>query len=160
MCRQRHISVEGTKKQLIERINKFNLESDDDIKRDRCNVKSNDNTEKEASNLYNNCIQGISHTKLKFEKIIKFINDNQVINDQLPSDLKTHLNHLKNLWKNNDDANIDYYFKMKDHHSRINGRIDDKILKKMWMDYICIGLEVRIQLMKLNFKLSTKLKNR
>ena len=64
--------------------------------------------------------------------------------------MKTHLIHLIQLWKNNDDANIEYYFKMKEHHSHINGKIENETLKEMWEDYIKSGLKFRVDLMKLN----------
>ena len=37
---------------------------------------------------------------------------------------ESHLKYLIQLLKNNDDANIEYYLKMKQHHSYINGKIE------------------------------------
>ena len=107
-------------------------------------------TRKEASELYNKSMFAIKNTKSKFTKIIEFINQNQEINNQNSTEMKTHLRHLIQLWNNNDDANIEYYFKMKEHHSHINGKIENEILKEMWEDYIKSGLEFRVDLMKLN----------
>ena len=107
-------------------------------------------TRKEASELYKKSMFVIKNTKSKFRKIIKFINQNKEINNQISEEMKTHLRHLIQLWKNNDDANIEYYFKMKEHHSHINGKIENETLKEMWEDYIKSGLEFRIDLMKLN----------
>ena len=107
-------------------------------------------TRKEASELYKKSMFVIKNTKSKFIKIIKFINQNKEINNQISEEMKTHLGHLIQLWKNNDDANIEYYFKMKEHHSHINGKIENETLKEMWEDYIKSGLEFRIDLMKLN----------
>lgn len=49
-----------------------------------------------------------------------------------------------------DDANIEYYFKMKDHHSHINGKIENENLKKLWDEYLSSGLEFRCELLQLN----------
>lgn len=113
---------------------------------------------KEASKLYNKNMSAIKDTKSKFGKIIKFINENQEINNQLTPEMKTHFKYLINLWKNNEDANIEYYFKMKEHHSHINGKIENKSLKQMWNDYLKSGLEFRCELLKLN-ELCNKLTN-
>ena len=45
-----------------------------------------------------------------------------------------HFKHLIRLWRHNDDANIDYYFNMKEHHSHINGLIANETLTTcgMW----------------------------
>ena len=105
---------------------------------------------KDASELYNKSMDAIKNTKSKFKKIIKFINQNQEINNQLTSEMKTNLKHLIQLWDNNDDANIEYYFKMKEHHSYINGQIENETLKTMWEDYIKSCLQFRCDLMELN----------
>lgn len=112
-------------------------------------------TRKEASELYNKSMVAIKNTKSKYGKIIKFINKNHEINNQISEEIKTHLKHLIQLWKNNDYANIEYYFKMKEHHSHINGQIENETLKEMWEDYIKSGLEFRVDLMKLNYLCNT-----
>jgi hypothetical protein len=104
----------------------------------------------EAPELYNKCMEAIKNTKSKFGKIIKFINENSEINGELSLDVKIHLKKLIKLWKNNVDANIEYYFNMKEHHSYINGKIENDTLKIMWDDYIESGLKFRVDLMKLN----------
>jgi len=105
---------------------------------------------KDASELYNKSMFAIKNTKSKYGKIIKFINQNQEINNQLTSEMKTNFKHLIQLWKNNGDANIEYYFKMKEHHSYITGKIENETLKTMWDDYLKSGLEFRCDLMNLN----------
>ena len=40
---------------------------------------------------------------------------------------------------------------MKKHHSHINGKIENEILKNMWDDYIKSTCEFRTQLLKLNY---------
>ena len=112
----------------------------------------------EASELYIKNMSAIKDTKSKFGKIIEFINNNKEINNQLTVEMKTHLKYLINLWKNDDDANIEYYFKMKEHHSHINGKIENKNFKKMWDDYIKKCSELRIGLLKLN-ELCNKITN-
>ena len=107
-------------------------------------------TRKDASELYNKSMRAIKNTKSKFGKIITFINQNQEIYNQLTSEMKTNLKYLIQLWKNNGDANIEYYFKMKEHHSYINGQIENETLKTMWDDYIKCCLEFRCDLMVLN----------
>jgi hypothetical protein len=72
--------------------------------------------------------------------------------------MKTHFGYLIQLWNENDDANIEYYFKMKDHHSHINGKIKNENLKNMWDDYLKSGMEFRFSLLKLN-ELCNKLTN-
>ena len=110
-------------------------------------------------NLHNTIMSEIKDTKSKFKKFIKFINENEQINDQLSNEIKIHLRHLINLWNNNNDANIDdnhintdYYFQMKEHHSHINinGMINDESLNEMWKDYLLSGMEFRVKLLGLN----------
>ena len=105
-------------------------------------------TREEATKLYNKSMSAIKYTKTRFGKIIKFINENQEINNQLTPEMKTHFKHLIELWQNNEDATIEYYFKMKDHHSHINGKIENENLKQMWDDYLKGGLEFRCDLLK------------
>uniref|UniRef100_A0A6C0CEA2 Uncharacterized protein n=1 Tax=viral metagenome TaxID=1070528 RepID=A0A6C0CEA2_9ZZZZ len=112
----------------------------------------------ELPELYSKCMEDIKNTKSKFGKIIKFINENTEINGELSPDIKIHLKKLIKLWKNNADANIEYYFNMKDHHSYINGNIENDTLKIMWDDYIESGLKFRVVLMKLNHMCSEKYK--
>jgi hypothetical protein len=107
-------------------------------------------TREEASELYNKSMLAIKNTKSKFGKIIKYINQNKEINNQFTPEMKTNLNQLVKLWNNNADANIEYYFTMKEHHSFINGKIENENLKTMWNDYLKCGLEFRVDLLKLN----------
>jgi len=95
-------------------------------------------------------------TKKKFCKIIKFINNrkNKKINKELTPEIKKHLKHLIKMWKNSENVDMEYYFKMKEHHTHINGRIENEILKKMWDEYFMSGLEFRTKLMALNYEKS------
>ena len=89
----------------------------------------------------------IKETKQKFINIIKYINSNPNINVELPLDVHLHLKILIELWKNNkckEANNINYYYNMKNHHSYINGRITDKNLDDLWLDYIKSGQKFRI----------------
>lgn len=99
----------------------------------------------------------LHETKKKFSKIIKFINKNQKIKNELTSEILINLKFLIKMWNNNNNQNMEYYFKMKDHHSHINGRIKNKILDKMWIEYLKCGLKFRLELMKSNYKSSNKL---
>jgi len=105
----------------------------------------------DSSESYNATVDAIKNTKSQFGKIIKFINQNQEIYNQLTSEMKTNLKQLIQLWNNNAGANIEYYFKMKEHHSYINGQITNETLKTMWDDYIKSGLELRLRAMRLNY---------
>ena len=72
------------------------------------------------------------------------------LSDKFSPEMKTNLNQLVKLWNKNEDANIEYYFTMKEHHSFINGKIENVTLKTMWNDYLKCGLEFRVDLLKLN----------
>ena len=94
----------------------------------------------------------IIYTKGKFIKFIKKLNEyNKINNSIITDDMKEHLNILIQLWRNvkdNNYNNIDYYFNMKDHHSHINGRIKNEILKEYWDDYLNSGLKFRLKLIE------------
>ena len=110
-----------------------------------------DNIRQEASQLYNKTMSDIKISKSKFCKIIKNINQNAEFKSQLTPEMNEHLKNLIELWNNNKDANIEYYFTMKKHHSYINGKIENEMLKNMWDDYIKSTCEFRTQLLKLNY---------
>jgi len=88
-----------------------------------------ENTRLEASELWNTVMLDIKKTKSKFKFFIKTINNNSVLMSFLSTEVITHLKELTKLWNNNKNANIDYYFKMKEHHSHINCKITNELLK-------------------------------
>lgn len=92
----------------------------------------------------------IQATKSKFLEIIKHIDNDPEINNQFSPEMRAHLKQLHQLWQNNDDANIEYYFKMKDHHCHINGRIENETLKTRWDDYLVSCSSFRCDLLSLN----------
>jgi hypothetical protein len=100
--------------------------------------------------LYKRCMIGIKVSKSRFVNIMYYINENNEIKKELTKKIIDHLNQLYQMWINNEDANIEYYFKMKEHHSHINGKIKNKTLSKMWDDYIRSCLKFRIDLMRFN----------
>jgi hypothetical protein len=105
----------------------------------------------EASSLWNQSKEDIKKTKQLFSNVIKFINSNPDINEtQLTPDMKKHFKHLIRLWRHNDDANIDYYFNMKEHHSHINGLIANETLTTLWDNYLSSGLDLRNKLSRFN----------
>ena len=104
----------------------------------------------EASELYMKSMSAIKNTKSKFGKIIKFINQNPDIRKQLTPVVTSALKRLIQLWKNNDEANMEYYFSMKEHHSHINGQMEHDTLQTMWDDYIKSCVEFRCNLMAWN----------
>jgi len=71
-------------------------------------------------------------------------------------EMNTHLKYLIEMWRNNNDANIEHYFALKEHHSYINGKIQNMTFNLMWDDYISSCCKVRCKLLKLN-DLCTKL---
>lgn len=102
----------------------------------------------EVKELYTEVMQQIKITKKKFITFIKYKNEKKI---KLNDDIIEHLKKLIELWKCNQDANIDYYFIMKQHHSHINGKIYDTPLKQLWDDYIEIGANLRTSLLRLNY---------
>ena len=101
-----------------------------------------------AAVLLEESMSDIEITKSKFSKIITTINETS--DNQFTHEMKTHLNTLNRLWDNNEDANIEYYFEMKEHHSYINGKIENDILNEKWMDYIKSCALLRLKLVRLN----------
>ena len=108
------------------------------------------NTRKYASSVYKSSMNGIKQSKKKFVNIMKYIHANNDIEKELTSDIKSNLNQLNRLWKNNEDANIEFYFKMKEYHSKINGKFKNETLIIMWDEYIMSCIQLRCQLLKLN----------
>ena len=102
---------------------------------------------KEASELYYQTMTHIKKTKCKLTNVIKYINETKI---NLGLDINEHLKKLIKLWNNNSNADTEYYVNMKEHHSYINGKIENEILNKLWMDYIVYSSELRVKLMKLN----------
>lgn len=105
------------------------------------------NNVKMTSNLLTDVQFKIKTTKNKLKEFIKYKNENKIkFNDEMTE----HLKILIELWNNNKNANIEYYFNMKEHHSFINCQIEDVELKQLWEDYIDLGLDLRTNLMFLN----------
>lgn len=100
-----------------------------------------------SSELFTDIKLKIKTTKNKFKEFIKYKNENNI---KLNDEITKHLKILIELWNNNKDANIEYYFIMKEHHSHIYCQIEDVELKKLWEDYIDLGLDLRTKLMFLN----------
>jgi len=98
----------------------------------------------------------IKQTKSKFCEIIKTINKDGELRSLFTPEMNIHLKHLIEMWKNNGDANIEYYFRLKEHHLHINNQIQHITFKNMWDDYICMCMSFRCNLLKLN-ELCTKL---
>jgi hypothetical protein len=104
----------------------------------------------EANELYNKTIFDIKETKYKFCKIIKTINKDVEIRRLFTPEMNTHLIHLIEMWANNNEANIEYYFRLKEHHSHINNKIQNITFKNMWDDYISRCSNFRCKLLQLN----------
>jgi hypothetical protein len=110
----------------------------------------------EANELYNETMLDIKQTKSKFCKIIKTINKDVELKRLFTPEMNTHLKHLIEMWRNNNDANIEYYFTLKEHHSHINNKIQNITFKNMWDEYISMCCSFRSKLLRLN-DLVTKL---
>lgn len=96
----------------------------------------------------------IKTTKNKFKELINYKNKHNI---KLNDEITEHLKKLIELWNNNKDANIEYYFNMKQHHTYINCQIENIELKQLWEDYIKSGLELRTNLIFLNEYLKNKM---
>jgi len=105
----------------------------------------------EASELYNETMYDIKQTKSKFCKIIKTINKDVELKRLLTPEMNTHLTSLIEMWRNNNDANIEYYFTLKEHHSHINNKIQNITFKNMWDEYISMCCSFRCKLLRLNY---------
>ena len=56
------------------------------------------------------------------------------------------------MWRNNNNANIEFYFTLKEHHSHIN--IQNITFENMWGDYILSCCSFRCKLLQLNHLLT------
>ena len=101
----------------------------------------------------NDILINIKKTKLKFKKIIKYINNHDDIKNNLTDDQRKHIQSLIDLWRKDSGANIDYYFKMKEHHTHINNTFTNETLKTMWQYYIMDSLSFRTALMDFSHKI-------
>jgi len=104
----------------------------------------------EMNGLYNQTMEDIKQTKNKFIKIVKIINDDEVLRKLFTSTQKNHLEALIKLWRNNKYANAEYYFTFKEHHAHINGRIAHDTFKEIWDDYVSSCLKFRCNLLQLD----------
>ena len=110
----------------------------------------------QASELYNETMLDIRQAKSKFSKIITTINKDVDIRSLFTPEMNSHLKHLIEMWRNNKNANTEYYFKLKEHHLHINNKIQNIPFKHMWTDYISSCCAFRCKLLALN-DLCTKL---
>jgi len=90
----------------------------------------------------------IKSAKSTFIKVIKHINKHNIV---LSSNIKSNLKSLILLWRDNQNKDVSYYFKMKDNHTNINGKISDEVLQILWMDYLEIAMKLRLVMMKNNY---------
>ena len=104
----------------------------------------------DAIKIYNESMLDIKETKSMFCKIIKTINSDMELKSLFTQEMTTHLNHLVEMWRNNDDANIEFYFKLKEHHTYINGKIEHTPFKNIWEQYISQCCRLRCKLIILN----------
>lgn len=104
----------------------------------------------EASELYNETMIDIKQTKSVFCRIIKTINNDVELQKLFTPEMNTHLKILIQMWNNNNDANIEYYFRLKEHHEYINGKIQHPMVKDIWDDYILRCCDFRCKLLQLN----------
>ena len=104
----------------------------------------------EASELYNKTMVDIKQTKSKFCKIIKTINKDAELRSLFTPEMNTHLMHLIEMWRNNNNANIEYYFTLKEHNSYINNQIQNTMFKNIWDDYILMCCSLSCKLLRLN----------
>jgi len=81
---------------------------------------------------------------------VKALNDDPKTKSLLSVDAKDNLRHLIKSWQNDKDANIEYYFDMKENHSWISGEIHKTKLNQLWKNYIESCHKFRISLMHLN----------
>jgi len=109
-----------------------------------------ENIKQKASKLYIETMFDIKQTKSKFCKIIKTINKDKELKSLFTAEMNSHLTNLIQMWRNNKDANIEYYFTMKEHHSHINNKIQNITFKNMWDDYITSCSSFRCKLLQLN----------
>ena len=102
---------------------------------------------KEINDLSKIIRQEIKETKSQFINIINYINTNKI---KLDLSLQINMIELIKLWRNNKNANIDYYFNMKNYHTYITGKFINNELSNMWDQYLLDCLEFRVKLLNLN----------
>ena len=95
-------------------------------------------------------IKAMSQLKLAKSKLKEFIiykNKHKIKLDPKPT---KHLKLLIELWNNDEDADIEYYFNMKNHTTQINGQIKNEALTKLWRNYIETICGARCVLLEFN----------
>ena len=92
----------------------------------------------------------MSETREQFTKIVKFINSNDF---KLHKVHKQHIRELIIKWNKKDKTTQDYY-DMKNNHMYLNGGLSkySSELDEMWMEYIKLGMTMRLSSMISNFK--------
>ena len=99
--------------------------------------------------LWHTCMQESEAQKDKFKAVVAYINDNNI---ELNKEQRDAIQSLIAAW-NKKDKNIDDYFDMKAHHSVITGADLSKDFTELWMDYLSIGLKMRVKMMQLALRM-------
>ena len=100
--------------------------------------------------LGNDVMYHVVETQIKFNEVMQYLHTHRAIKNALSVEIKDNLRQLINFWIIDDIENteIDGFFKIKEHHSYINGSIEDEKLKTLWDDYIISSSELRLELMQ------------
>ena len=93
----------------------------------------------------------IKTSKRCLSSVIKYINEHHI---KLDNEISKHLKILIGLWNNDKNADMEYYYNMKVHHSHINGQISDPILTDLWNGYIQSGSLLRVTMLKMTHLMS------
>ena len=100
--------------------------------------------------LGNDVMYHVVETQIKFNEVMQYLHTHRTIQNALSVEIKDSLEQLIYFWIIDDIENteIDGFFKIKEHHSYINGSIEDEKLKTLWDDYIISSSELRFKLMQ------------
>ena len=115
------------------------------------------NSEKRSlSKLYKDIMTDVETVKRKFQIFYSY-KQRYGVTIRNRCNTESAIEELNNLWKNNEDANIEYYFAMKELHTRINAQIKSKMLNALWESYIKAGGVLRAKLVAFNHKMLNKI---
>jgi hypothetical protein len=113
-----------------------------------------DNVEnKKRNELYNETMLEIKKTKAQFRMIIDTINHSAELRNLFTPDMHMHLKILIEMWRNNKDADVDFYMKFKEHHIHINNKINNPMFESMWKEYVIGCCRFRSKLLFLENKI-------
>jgi hypothetical protein len=100
--------------------------------------------------LGNDVMYRVLETQNKYVQVMQYIHTYTTIRDTLSTEIYGSLIRLSHFWITHDIENteIDGFFKIKEHHSYINGSIEDEKLKTLWDNYIISSSELRLELMQ------------